>query len=159
MDLQQVAMEPEDGPEWIEMQDGNWKKPEYFTWDPGQWHFYCSLCNYNKPVMVDKAHIASRKHQRRILFNLQGDDWCDVVDYPNIKRIHRNWNYDFSNPHKLGQTPALENGPAAQAPAARAPAAAAPRPRPHQKRAARRGMPSGNERHQRQGSITTISRP
>ena len=39
-----------------------------------------------------------------------------MVDYPNIKRIHRNWNYDFSNPHKLGQTPALENGPEAQAP-------------------------------------------
>ena len=116
VDPQQAAIEPENGPEWIEMWDGTWKKPEYFTWDPDQWHFYGSLCNYNKPVLVDKAHIASRRHQRRILFNLQGDDWCDVVDYPNIKRIHRNWYYDFWNPHKLGPTTALENGPEAQAP-------------------------------------------
>ena len=56
-DIAAAAMEPEDGPEWIEMKDGAMKKPEYLEWKPAEWSFYCGLCNYSKGVRVDKAHL------------------------------------------------------------------------------------------------------
>ena len=52
------------------MQDGSWNKQGYLEWNPREWNFYCRLCNYNKAVRADKAHVESDKHQSRLLWKL-----------------------------------------------------------------------------------------
>ena len=111
MDLVRAAQEPDEAPEWIEQLNGAVRKPEFYEWNPGEWHYYCKLCKYGAGKKADKNHVESDGHKDRVTWALKEKEWRGVVDYPNIRRVVQNHMYNYDNPHNLTATPAQVDAP------------------------------------------------
>jgi len=99
IDLQKAAEEPQTAPEWIEQTNGGWRKPEYYKWVPDEWQYLCMVCG-SSGTPADQKHVESDGHQKRLLWKLNE---MDGVDFATIRRVVKNEDYNYWDPHHLGE--------------------------------------------------------